>query len=1050
MKTRFSVGMVVALCAILSGCGGAGEETPDSSSDQPLSDDSTSSVQDQADDSDSVGDVGSSDGDNSAGGEPQPDENSDSSTDDTTDNQSANDDGSVDEDESSDQSNDSTGSDDNSEDEVVEADIDAAAFYSENIESPLVQARCVACHVENGLSGNTDLVFIACDAQATVNQSVVEAYVDQTQSRATLLLNKVRGAENHGGGAVFPSSSQAYQDLVTFLALLTDSNPASDEAATGGFFADLTMAGTEQTLRRAALIMNGRLPTDEEVSAALESETALRETLRGMMTGEGFHEFLLRGANDRLLTDAFLSGRNFDIADGNSPYYANLANLQYTEFSNNNQSDYYAFRSRFAFGLARAPLELIAYVVENDRPYTEILTADYTLLNPFTNTIFNGGLTFTDNEDPNEFRVGRNAGQIVTDDQYSAEFEQGLGVRIDSQGSFIDYPHAGLLNEPAFLNRFPTTETNRNRARARWTFYHFLDLDIEKSAARTTDPDALADTDNPTLNNPNCTVCHEVMDPVAGAFQNYNDEGWYRASWGGLDSLPNSYKWESGSPYETGDTWFRDMRVPGFNGTDANDNSATLQWLGQSITSDDRFAKASVKFWWPALMSAEILEIPENSDAADFEAKLTAFEAQNAFIESLAEGFRTGFNGGQSYDLKDLLVELIMSDWFRATATTEPLDEGRTVQLEGVGTDRLLTPEELEAKTRALIGFAWGERDDATWTIDNMYSNLQDRFPIYYGGIDSDGITDRARELNALMSNVALAQALSVSCPTVLLDMNREPGSRLLFDAVDRNVTPLTEFRELEIVTGDSDTSRSTHNASGLLSVGERRISLTFNNPYYDAEAGASSLLVLHQVTIYNSQNQVVASYVGSDFESVDGFSQSTNQNGDPTGLRYYDNAVGAFTGWFMWSGSVELPLTVTAEDTYRISVDAGWRNLPERSVELSIAVNSTDPNSGSQGELQLRQQLQSLHSRLLGQTLAVDSAEMDENYNLLVSLWQTRQADNVPQSAVDWSNETCEIPIDGYWDQDRTADFFDPFYMQGTWASMMIYLLTDYHYLHE
>lgn len=1041
---------------MLSGCGGAGEEeTSDSATDQPLSgDDATPVAQEQENDSD----VSGSDNENeSAGAEPQPQEdnqeenNTDTSTDETTENQSSSDD--TDDSElgsDSDRGSEPTESEGGMEEEVADAEINAAAFYAANVESPLVQDRCVVCHVENGLSGNTDLVFVAGDAQATVNQSVIEAYVDQTQSRATLLLNKVRGAENHGGGAVFPATSQAYQDLETFLALLTDSDTSSGETAAGGFFANLTMAGTEQTLRRAALIMNGRLPTDEELSAALVSDAALRQTLRGMMTGEAFHEFLIRGANDRLLTDAFLSGRNFDIADGNSPYYANLANLQYTEFSNNNQSDYYAFRSRFTFGLARAPLELIAYVVENDRPYTEILTADYTLLNPYTNTIFNGGLTFTDDQDPNEFRVGRNGGQILADDQLSAEFEQGLGLRIDSQGSFIDYPHAGLLNEPAFLNRYPTTETNRNRARSRWTFYHFLDLDIEKSAARTTDSDALADTDNPTLNNPNCTVCHEVMDPVAGAFQNYNDEGWYRAGYRGLDSLPNAYKWEEGSPYQVGDTWFRDMRTPGFDGIDASDNSATLQWLGQSITSDERFAKASVKFWWPALMSTEILEIPENSDAADFEAKLTAFEAQNAFIESLAEGFRTGFNGGQSYDLKDLLVELIMSDWFRATATTEPLDEDRTVQLEGIGTDRLLTPEELEAKTRSLIGFAWGERDDATWTIDNTYSNLQDRFPIYYGGIDSDGITDRARELNALMSNVALAQALSVSCPTVLLDMNREQGSRLLFDVVDRNVTPLTEFRELEIVTGDSDANRSTHTASGQLSVGERRISLTFNNPYYDADAGASSLLVIHQVTIYNGQNQVVASYAGSDFESIDGFSQSTNQNGDPTGLRYYDNAVGAFTGWFMWSGSVELPLTVTAEDTYRISVDAGWRNLPERSVELSVAVNSTDPNSGSQGELQLRQQLQSLHSRLLGQTLAVDSAEMDENYNLLVSLWQTRQADNVPQSAVDWSNETCEIPIDGYWDQDRTAEFFDPYYMQGTWASMMIYFLTDYHYLHE
>lgn len=65
---------------------------------------------------------------------------------------------------------------------------------------------------------------------------------------------------------------------------------------------------------------------------------------------------------------------------------------------------------------------------------------------------------------------------------------------------------------------------------------------MEKSASRTTDPAALADTNNPTMHNPACTVCHTVLDPVAGAFQNYGDEGLYRDQHGGLDSLDDLYK----------------------------------------------------------------------------------------------------------------------------------------------------------------------------------------------------------------------------------------------------------------------------------------------------------------------------------------------------------------------------------------------------------------------------------------------------------------------------------------------------------------------------
>ena len=96
----------------------------------------------------------------------------------------------------------------------------------------------------------------------------------------------------------------------------------------------------------------------------------------------------------------------------------------------------------------------------------------------------------------------------------------------------VNYPHAGVLNTPSFLFRYPTTATNRNRARARWTYYHFLDVDIESSASRTMDPVALADTNNPTMHNPSCTVCHTIMDPVAGAFQDYGDDGFYRNQWG--------------------------------------------------------------------------------------------------------------------------------------------------------------------------------------------------------------------------------------------------------------------------------------------------------------------------------------------------------------------------------------------------------------------------------------------------------------------------------------------------------------------------------------
>ena len=52
----------------------------------------------------------------------------------------------------------------------------------------------------------------------------------------------------------------------------------------------------------------------------------------------------------------------------------------------------------------------------------------------------------------------------------------------------------------------------------------------------------------------------------------------------------------------------------------------------------------------------------------DFEGRLLAANAQDAEVSRLADGFRRGFRGRAAYNLKDLLVEMVLSKWFRADA----------------------------------------------------------------------------------------------------------------------------------------------------------------------------------------------------------------------------------------------------------------------------------------------------------------------------------------------------------------------------------------------
>jgi len=148
-------------------------------------------------------------------------------------------------------------------------------------------------------------------------------------------------------------------------------------------------------------------------------------------------------------------------------------------------------------------------------------------------------------------------------------------------------------------------------------------------------------------------------------------------------------------------------------------------------------------------------------------------------------------------------VEMIMSPWFRASTSVEGLSSDEFIKFEDIGVGRLLTPEELAAKTKALIGFSWGQSDEFSNNtrgyIDTRYNHLKYPYRVLYGGINSSGIVERSRELTALMSNIALRQALSVSCSAVILDFKRNKEQRLFLNVVDMTDTPITAQGEAQI-----------------------------------------------------------------------------------------------------------------------------------------------------------------------------------------------------------------------------------------------------------
>ena len=64
-------------------------------------------------------------------------------------------------------------------------------------------------------------------------------------------------------------------------------------------------------------MLAGRVPTESEIELAESGDEGLRASIIALMEGPGFHDFLIRGANDQLHTDAFVNGSFSEVSDLN-------------------------------------------------------------------------------------------------------------------------------------------------------------------------------------------------------------------------------------------------------------------------------------------------------------------------------------------------------------------------------------------------------------------------------------------------------------------------------------------------------------------------------------------------------------------------------------------------------------------------------------------------------------------------------------------------------------------------------------------------------------
>ena len=134
--------------------------------------------------------------------------------------------------------------------------------FETTIAKTIIGERCANCHIEGGIASVTPLIFepgIGDTATYATNYQVFTDYLASDPAAPERVLAKVRGV-SHGGGVQVPATSDEFQDLSSFINDATSCQDCGGGGNLEDFWEDIILASPAATLRRAALILAGRLP----------------------------------------------------------------------------------------------------------------------------------------------------------------------------------------------------------------------------------------------------------------------------------------------------------------------------------------------------------------------------------------------------------------------------------------------------------------------------------------------------------------------------------------------------------------------------------------------------------------------------------------------------------------------------------------------------------------------------------------------------------------------------------------------------------------------
>jgi len=381
--------------------------------------------------------------------------------------------------------------------------------------------------------------------------------------------------------------------------------------------------------------------------------------------------------------------------------------------------------------IVEEPLQLISHIVSNDLPYTDIVTADYSMTSRLGAPLW--GADFDPSgADWQVVRYGddRPAGGILS--------SNGMWVRHNSNGSNYHRARANTISRALLCN-------------------DFLDNDVPITGSVDLSDDAAVA--HAVENQAECVSCHQSLDPLAAHMWGFHKDLNFFLVQNAFQAGCNVGLGSVCYPIQvyqarTADDWLeKGLRAPGYFGSDSGD----VGDLGAHLAGDSRFSMCT---------------------ARRFYGYLTQTEADTVPLEIVAALEETLVSSG--FDAKALTKAIVMSEPFLAQSGGE-----RPEDIVGI---QVVRPEQFSRSVAAATGFTWvmnadedrcESRGRGCWGDTDILADDAWGYRTIYGGIDGNRVTQPTHTMAP--AKALVHQALAAEAANFLVDTDfGSPNPRLL------------------------------------------------------------------------------------------------------------------------------------------------------------------------------------------------------------------------------------------------------------------------------